>query len=217
MTPRARKFLLPTIAAMLLTFAAVAGAQTVMLDDEQADAICGAPRANETCGPGNGRQTPGGGEKVSHKGWPKITGILWQVRHNGGSSMTGSVLDDELLGHHGSDAIDGGDGKDVIWGDWDPKNNSGRQKDRLSGGPGNDFIYPSHGRTTVAAGEGHDYIWAFYGNGTIDCGPGNDRVRVRLNKAFKLKNCETVGHFCQFGSDGEGGCRKPGEKRVKKD
>ena len=36
-------------------------------------------RSGEQCGPGNGRKTPGGGDKVSHKGWPAITGILWMV------------------------------------------------------------------------------------------------------------------------------------------
>ena len=211
------KLLLPLIGALSLTGGAVAVAQSPMLDDEQAEAICGAPRSQETCGPGNGRQTRGGGKKVSHKGWPAITGILWQVQHNRGSSMVGSTLDDELLGHHGSDRIDGGEGRDVIWGDWDPKNNNGRQKDTLIGGPGNDFIYPSHGKTTVTAGDGNDYIWAFYGKGKIDCGPGKDRVRVRLNKAFRLKNCETITHFCQFGSNGKGGCLKPGETKSKKD
>jgi Ca2+-binding RTX toxin-like protein len=216
MCSKLTKLLLPLLGAMLLIGSAVAVADTVMLNDEQAQAVCGAQRADETCGPGNGRKTEGGGEKVSHKGWPAITGILWQVRHASGSSQTGSALDDELLGHHGSDTVVGSDGDDVLWGDWDPKNNNGRQKDTLIAGAGNDFVYPSHGRTKVDAGDGNDYVWAFYGRGTIDCGPGNDRVRVRLNKAFKLKNCETITHFCQFGSNGKGGCLKPGEKKVAK-
>jgi Ca2+-binding RTX toxin-like protein len=213
-----RKLALPLIGMALLATAAGAAAQSTILSDNDAEAVCGAPRSQETCGPGNGRKTEGGGQKVSHKGWPSISGILWQVQHTHGSSMVGSALDDELLGHHGSDKITGSDGKDVIWGDWDPKNNSNKQKDTLIGGAGDDFIYPSHGRTKVQAGDGNDYIWAFYGKGTIDCGPGKDRVRVRLNKAFRLKGCETVTHFCQFGSNGKGGCLKPGEKkRAKKD
>jgi Ca2+-binding RTX toxin-like protein len=205
-------------AVLALTFvAAAAHAQSTILSKEEAAEVCGPKRSNETCGPGKGRTTPGGGEKVSHKGWPRVTGILWQVRHNRGSSMTGSLLDDELLGHHGSDDIDGGEGNDIIWGDWDPRNNPASQRDTLVGGPGDDFIYPSHGATRVDAGDGDDYIWAFYGRGTIDCGPGNDRVRVRTNKAFKVsRNCETVNHFCTFGSDGKGGCLKPGEAREAK-
>ena len=85
------------------------------------------------------------------------------------------------------------------------------QRDVLRGGPGDDFIYPSHGTTRVDAGPGKDYIWAFYGNGTIDCGPGDDTARVRLGGAFKLRGCEHVQHFCAFGANGRGGCRKPGE------
>ncbi|HEU0317924.1 MAG TPA: hypothetical protein VFR49_11380 [Solirubrobacteraceae bacterium] len=183
---------------------------------EEAAALCGPSRAGETCGPGNGRKTPGGGDKVSHKGWPAITGIFWQVTDQSRKArgQTGGPKNDELLGHHGSDTIRGMAGKDVLWGDWDPRNNNGAQRDRLFGGDGDDWIYPRHGTTTVDAGAGKDYIWAFYGKGTIDCGPGNDRVRVRLGGAFKVRGCETVNHFCAHGSDGHGGCRKPGEARA---
>jgi RTX calcium-binding nonapeptide repeat (4 copies) len=178
--------------------------------------LCGPRRAGETCSAGNGRKTPGGGDKVSHKGWPAITGILWKVNANDRKprSKTGGAKNDELLGHHGSDTIKGMGGKDVLWGDWDPKNNNGVQRDRLFGGDGDDWIYPSHGRTVVDAGAGKDYIWAFYGRGTIDCGAGNDRVRIRLGGAFKVKRCETVNHFCAHGGDGHGGCRKPGEAKA---
>jgi hypothetical protein len=86
----------------------------------------------------------------------------------------------------------------------------------LRGGAGNDWLYPSHGRTAVHGGPGRDRVWAFYGRGTIDCGPGRDTVRVRMNGAFRLRNCETVNHFCAHGSDGRGGCRKPGEGRRRR-
>jgi RTX calcium-binding nonapeptide repeat (4 copies) len=169
-----------------------------------------------TCRPGDGRRTVGGGEKVSHKGWPAIDGVFWQVTDDAGRRKRGGPDNDELLGHHGSDRLDGGAGHDVLWGDWDPRNNPTRQRDVLIGGAGNDYIYPSHGTTTVKAGPGKDYIWAFYGKGVIDCGPGYDTVRVRLNGAFRLRNCERVGHFCQYGSDGHGGCRKPGEVATRR-
>ena len=175
---------------------------------------CEAARSGEQCGEGNGRQTAGGGEKVSHRGWPAISGVLWKVLDSQNSTWGGGGDNDELLGHHGSDDITGGAGHDVLWGDWDPKNNTTRQRDVLRGGAGNDWIYPSHGTTTVKAGPGRDYIWAFYGKGTIDCGPGKDTVRIRLNGAFKVKGCETVNHFCAFGSDGHGGCKQPGARSL---
>jgi hypothetical protein len=175
--------------------------------------LCAPRQSGVQCGPGNGRRTSGGGDKVPHKGWPAVTGILWKVLDNGGHKKTGGPDNDELLGHHGSDKLNGGDGNDILWGDWDPRNNNTRQKDVLNGGKGNDWIYPSHGSTVVRGGPGKDYIWAYYGRGSIDCGPGNDTARVKLNGPWKLHNCERVLHFCAFGSDGHGGCLKPGEKR----
>src|SRR4051812_39925253 len=108
---------------------------------------CEPRKAGEQCGEGNGRQTPGGigTGKVSHAGWPKITGILWQVLDSGDHRRTGTADNDELLGHHGDDTVVGGAGKDVLWGDWDPNNNTSAQSDVLRGGDGNDFLYPSHG------------------------------------------------------------------------
>ena len=177
------------------------------------DQVCGHPRAGEQCDPGNGRTTAGGGEKVSHRGWPAVTGVLWKVLDSGNHRKVGGPDNDELLGHHGSDTIAGGPGNDILWADWDPRNNNTRQHDVLRGGPGNDFLYPSHGTNAVDGGPGNDYIWAFYGHGVIDCGPGQDTVRVRMNGAYRLRGCEVVNHFCAFGSDGRGGCLKPGEKR----
>jgi hypothetical protein len=176
--------------------------------------VCGPPKRGEQCGPGNGRRTRGGGEKVSHRGWPRITGILWKVTDRRGHRKAGGPDNDELLGHHGSDRISGRGGHDVLWGDWNPRDNNQRQRDTIRGGDGNDWIYPSHGHTRVYGGRGRDYVWAFYGRGVIDCGPGKrDTVRVRLNRAFRVRNCEKVNHFCTFGSDGRGGCLKPGERR----
>jgi hypothetical protein len=173
---------------------------------------CAAMDPSIQCGPGNNRQTAGGGELVSHAGWPPISGVLAKVLDSSGRTMVGGPANDELLGHHGNDKISGAGGKDVIWGDWDPHNNSSRQRDVLRGGAGNDFIYPSHGATSVLAGPGNDTIRAFYGHGTIDCGPGTrDLAQVRENGAFKTRNCELIRHFCQYGSKPNGDCKQPGE------
>jgi hypothetical protein len=201
----------PAVAILVVLFVLGSGA---VAEGQAAEDLCEPRRAGEQCGPGNGRRTPGGGEKVSHKGWPAITGILWKVLGSHNARKTGGPDNDELLGHHGSDRIQGMAGKDVLWGDWDPKNNNGRQRDVLRGGAGDDWIYPSHGRTVVDAGPGKDYVWAYYGSGTIDCGPGRDTARVRLETKFRVRNCERIRHFCAFGSDGKGGCKKPGESRA---
>lgn len=177
------------------------------------EAVCGPRRRGEQCGPGNGRKTRGGGEKVTHKGWPSVTGILWKVLDSHGHRKVGGPDNDELLGHHGSDRIFGGPGKDIIWGDWDRYANNTSQRDVLRGGAGNDWLYSSHGHNRIAGGPGRDYIWAYYGRGTIDCGPGNqDTVRVRLDNDYRIRNCERTKNFCGHGSKPGGGCYKPGEK-----
>jgi hypothetical protein len=176
--------------------------------------LCAPAQSGVQCGAGNGRRTVGGGDKVPHSGWPAVTGILWKVLDNRGHNKTGGPANDELLGHHGSDKLNGGGGNDILWGDWDPSNNNTRQRDVLNGGAGNDWIYPSHGSTVVRGGPGNDYVWAYYGRGSIDCGPGkHDTARVKLGGPWKVHNCERVLHFCAFGSDGHGGCLKPGEKK----
>jgi hypothetical protein len=175
---------------------------------------CQPRRAGEQCGPGKGRQTAGGGAKVSHKGWPAITGILWQILDSGHHQKTGGADNDELLGHHGNEVIHGGAGKDVIWGDWDPKNNNTHQIDQLFGEAGNDWIYSSHGHNTIRGGGGKDYIWAYYGVGSIDCGAGFDTLRIKVTNGYRVRNCERIKNFCSFGSKpgNQGGCYKPGER-----
>jgi len=184
-------------------------------DPGYAAALCKqADPDTDFCRAGGGQQTPGGGDtgKVSHAGWPAIDGVYWKANAEDHDShaFTGGTLSDELLGHHGDDTITGGADGDVLWGDWDPKRNGAHQRDRLSGGSGDDFLYASHGRNTMKGGKGKDFLYAYYGHGTIDCGSGrHDTAQVRLNGAYTVRNCETIKHFCQFGSDGQGGCRKP--------
>jgi hypothetical protein len=190
--------------------------------------LCQPPEPGVNCGPGKGRQTDGGGgAKVPHndglnkrspatRSWPQLNGILWMVIEDSHTprAHSGGPLNDELLGHHGSDHLDGGGGHDILWGDWDPAGNSPGQRDVLDGGAGNDWLYPSHGRSVVRGGAGTDYVWAFYGKGTIDCGPGIDTARIRTTGAFKTKHCEKIRHFCAFGENKQGRCLSPTGKPV---
>ena len=196
------------VALLLLALALPA----VALAGRGGDDPCAPRRSGEQCGPGGGRQTVGGGEKVSHKGWPAITGIFFKVTDNSGHHKAGGPDNDELLGHHGSDRLSAATGT-TSWGDWDPRGNSTGQHDVLRGGDGNDLIYPSHGATrSSAAGQGLRLgvlrAWV------IDCGPGKDTVRIRLGGAFKTRSCEVVDRFCAYGSNGHGGCKKPGRLSV---
>jgi Ca2+-binding RTX toxin-like protein len=172
---------------------------------------CAAAQPGSECRPGNGARTPGGGDKVSHAGWPAIDGVVWKAV-SGDHRLTGGPLSDELLGHHGDDRLIGAGGSDVLWGDWDPEGNTARQRDVLSGGSGDDFLYSSHGHNRIRGGRGDDMVWAYYGRGTIDCGPGRDLLRIRLDHDYRVRNCERVRNFCAYGHKPGGGCYKPGER-----
>lgn len=210
-----RQLLLTTLAALA---ALLVGATTVasLAAARGDDGRCAErDTAGTNCQEGNGRNVAGGGGKVSHKGWPAVTGLLWIAETASSRTYEGTEENDELLSHHASDTINGGAGKDIIWGDWDPDSNPTSQRDRLNGDAGADWIYTSHGTNTVRGGEGNDFVWAYYGHGTIDCGPGRyDRAKIRLGTGqYTVKNCEQILNFCAHGSV-NGRCAKPGEKKA---
>jgi hypothetical protein len=152
--------------------------------------VCRSAGAGVQCGAGNGRRTSGGGGKVSHSGWPAVTGAL-EIADNAGRSTGGSPLNDELLGGDGSDHLSGGAGNDILWGDQHPVGNNVKQHDTELGGPGNDWIYTSHGTNNVDAGPGRDLVFAYYGHGTIDCGGGSDTLLVRSSvHRYSVRSCE---------------------------
>jgi RTX calcium-binding nonapeptide repeat (4 copies) len=214
--------------SQLRTFLAILGAASAaalagpLAGEAQSPAqLCQPPESGVNCGPGNNRKAAGGAGvgKVPHndgagRTWPALSGILWQVMGAGDRAKDGGPGNDELLGHHGSDRLSGRGGHDIIWGDWDPNGNTTRQRDQLFGGAGNDWLYPSHGRSLVFGGPGSDYVWAFYGKGTIDCGPGIDTVRIRTGGAFRTRNCERIRHFCAHGENRRGQCLSPTGKPV---
>jgi hypothetical protein len=220
-----RRRLLLTLAASL----AAVGAVPALAQDAGRDLCADAPEGVK-CIHGKGRQTEGGGGKVSHKGWPPINGVVWVLDHKGRSGVA-TELNDELLGGHGSDRLDGADGNDVIWGDMWSKGNNERQRDTLIGGNGNDWLYASHGRNVIDGGAGRDTIWSYFavrvtiragagndriwvknGAGRVDCGPGRDVLHVPL-AGYSHTGCEVIKHYCSFGDDGHGGCKKRGTRR----
>ncbi|MCW3017156.1 MAG: calcium-binding protein [Solirubrobacterales bacterium] len=100
----------------------------------------------------------------------------------------------ELLGGHGNDTIYAGDAGDVIWGDYNYPTNPVNQRDKLTGGPGPDFIYASHGYNEIHTGGGRDAVLARYGYGQIHCDSANTVVNLsqRSKKKYKLYGCKKI-------------------------
>jgi hypothetical protein len=173
-----------------LFFAGLAGAATADITAGPCDAPLGI-----VCRLGTGQTTPGGAsnQKASHAGWPRVTGVYWVLPASGGGGKA-TDRNDELLGNHGDDVLNGGPGKDILWGDMLPTGNNSWQHDELYGGSGNDFIYASHGHNIIKAGAGNDVVHAHYGRGTVDCGKGIDLLYLshRRRHAWKVRNCERI-------------------------
>jgi hypothetical protein len=175
----------------------------------------------EACRSGRNEHTRGGPGTgmVSHAEWPPFNGVLWRVSDLGRGKhyFVAGPHSDKLMGHHSDDTLAGKGGSDVLWGDYDPKNNNSQQRDYLSGGTGDDFLYSSHGRNVIKGGQGNDFIQAYYGRGSIDCGSGKDTVRLRRKqKTYKVRHCEKVKYPCKFGNDGNGRCLTKAQRDARK-
>ena len=176
---------------VVAVLAAPTAGHAVVAQQAAADMCQGHRGPGIRCQPGHGRRTRGGGHKVSHAKWPAVTGILWMAwAGTNGRTDGGTGRNDELLGLHGNDIINGGFGKDILWGDQFPTGNNTWQHDVIFGGPGNDWIYSSHGINNIEGGPGNDHIWGHFGRGTIDCGSGWDVVHTKRHSTYKLRHCE---------------------------
>jgi Ca2+-binding RTX toxin-like protein len=132
---------------------------------------------------------------ADHGEWPKIDiENVKRADKEGTTNLQGSDENDELMGHHTSDTLRGFGGSDVLWGDYDPNGQPASQVDRIFGGPGEDFIYGSHGRNVIRGGAGNDAISVHYGRGRVNCGPGRDIYHVARSrrKNYRFRNCEKV-------------------------
>jgi Ca2+-binding RTX toxin-like protein len=129
--------------------------------------------------------------------WPKINGELYINTHDRDQAHGGGVKNDELLGGHGDDRLYGGEGHDVIWTDHKASGNTTHQNDTVYAGPGNDWVYASHGYNNIHTGPGQDTIRVWFGHGFVDCGAGRYDilyVSKTQDKKVRRKHCEKVSH-----------------------
>jgi hypothetical protein len=133
---------------------------------------------------------------ADHTGWP-AAGHHQGHPHNESGTMRGwRRVHNELLGGNGNDTIWAGERGDVIWGDSHPFGQPTSQVDRLHGGPGNDWLYSSHGYNHIWTGAGADHVALVYGHGIVDCnGPGRKTLVMRYlprNRPWKLVGCHKI-------------------------
>jgi Ca2+-binding RTX toxin-like protein len=132
--------------------------------------------------------------QINHRGWPKFNGETWINKNDVPSAHHGTGKNDKLLSGHSSDTVYGHHGRDVIWGDYKPTNNSTTQHDNLFGGTARDFIYASHGFNHIEAGGGNDVVRAHFGRGYVDCGRGVDLLYLshRSKPHYSIHHCEHI-------------------------
>lgn len=133
---------------------------------------------------------------ADHTGWP-AAGHHQGHPHNESGTMRGwPNVHNMLLGGNGNDTIWAGNKGDIIWGDSHPYGQPTTQVDRLHGGPGNDWLYSSHGYNHIWTGAGADHVALVYGHGIVDCdGPGRKTLVMRYlprNRPWKLVGCHRV-------------------------
>ena len=134
-------------------------------------------------------------KKASHKGWPKIDGKLIIHKHDEETPLRGlRNRHNELLGGHGNDTILAGDAGDVMWGDYKPSGQPATQRDVITGGPGKDHIYASHGTNTIVTNGGADWVHAHFGRGSITCTTKQPLIFLshRSKPRYKLHGCKRI-------------------------
>jgi len=133
-------------------------------------------------------------DKASHKGWPKIDRLVIHENDESTPRVGTKGKHSEMLGGHGDDTITAGDIGDVIWGDYKPSGQPTTQRDVLTGGPGKDHIYASHGTNIIVSKGGADQIHAHFGRGSITCTNAKPLVFLshRSQKQYKLHGCKRI-------------------------
>jgi Ca2+-binding RTX toxin-like protein len=130
---------------------------------------------------------------ASHAGWPPDEHHEGHPNNESGELVGLPKVHNELLGGAGNDTIRAGNRGDVIWGDSHAGDQPTTQRDFLYGGPGNDWIYASHGYNDIWTGAGTDHVFITYGYGTVHCnGPGLKHLTVPYlasNRHYKLLGC----------------------------
>jgi Ca2+-binding RTX toxin-like protein len=141
------------------------------------------------------RGTMSADEIVAKKGNDTLSGLAEDdklIGGRGGDSLSGGPDDDAVLGGRKPDDSDG-DHMSYTGDDAHKDPDTPDGKDNLSGGTGDDLLAGGENRDRVRGGPGDDFVFASHDNAadTISCGAGTDKVKAD-RKDDVAKNCEIV-------------------------
>lgn len=115
------------------------------------------------------------------------------------STIDGGAGKDIIYGGKGSDSVNGGDDNDIIYGDAAKDNISGANgndtifggahSDIINGNSGNDFLFGDDGNDTIDGGNDADTIFGGYGSDSIN-GSGGDDIIYGYNGGYSTINPE---------------------------
>jgi Ca2+-binding RTX toxin-like protein len=145
------------------------------------------------------RAASGAGESGEND---RITGVEGAEGGRGNDTLIGTDVRNDLSGGGGSDRIVGGRGDDWLFAEDIANSGSGRDRDRIDAGPGDDEIGGSAGPNVIRAGPGEDRVSGEGGNDRIGvrdrsidrvvCGPGRRDLAIGDGLDFLPGSCERV-------------------------
>ena len=125
------------------------------------------------CGPGNGRKTSGGGDKVPHTGMARGDGDPVEgARQRPGTRRSAAPTTTSCSATTAPTASSAARARTSCGATGIRRTTTPARRTSSTAGRATTGSIPATAPTVVEAGSGKDYVWAYYGRGTIDCGPG---------------------------------------------
>ena len=113
----------------------------------------------------------------------------------GDDALDGGAGNDLIFGNWGDDLLQGGSGNDILFGNWN--------NDFLQGGEGDDELNGDWGDDFLLGGDGHDILIGSWGDDRLEGGLGDDELQGgRGSDRFVLRSGEGIDQILDY-QDGQ--------------